>query len=167
MCSTSETESSPSIVKKPPIKSKGKRTLSKSDELIDMANKTLKQFCSSSQVEKTDDVFDISGKKYANDLRNIECPQQRTIVEKLVSDVIYYGKLNKLNENSLFLLSGSDTTSHHSASSSNERVCPPSYITNASYEFQPTIVQPSALTSSPKEELYAQLTNYVCFNNNQ
>jgi hypothetical protein len=83
-------------------KSEGRRFASRSSEkdLIDLASTTLKKFRASPEV-KTDDEFDITGKKLACDLRTISV-QQRVIAENIFSDVIYYGKLSKLNEHSSF-----------------------------------------------------------------
>jgi hypothetical protein len=65
----------------------------KSNELIDLATHTLKTFCASPTENKAEDEFDIAVKKFANDLRFLD-PQQRVIVEKIVSDAVYFGKLN-------------------------------------------------------------------------
>ncbi|XP_067008469.2 uncharacterized protein [Anabrus simplex] len=59
---------------------------------------TQKVNCSSAGV-KSEDEFDIAGKKLSYDLRTMN-QQQHVIAEKLVSDVVYYAKLGKLNENS-------------------------------------------------------------------
>lgn len=44
-----------------------------------------------------EDMFDITGKKLANDLRGMN-ERQRIFTEKLINDVVYYGKLGSLNE---------------------------------------------------------------------
>ncbi|KAI4455388.1 apontic [Holotrichia oblita] len=65
------------------------------------------------EKEVTDDEFSIAGKKYAFDLRALNT-EQRTIAEKIVSDVIYYGKLAQLNVNSSINL---NTPNYHQTSS--------------------------------------------------
>jgi hypothetical protein len=77
--------------------SKAKGLNNKSNELIDLATHALKKFCASPTENKTEDEFDIAGKKFANDLRFLH-PRQRVIVEKIASDAVYFGKLRKLNE---------------------------------------------------------------------
>ena len=74
--------------------SKARELNNKSNELIDLATHTLKKFCASLTENKAEDEFDIAGKKFANDLRFLD-PQQRVIVEKIVSDAVYFGKLNE------------------------------------------------------------------------
>jgi hypothetical protein len=83
-------------------KSKGRGVASRSSEkdLIDLVSTTLNKCCASPEA-KTDDEFDITGKKLACDLRTMSV-QQRVIAEKIFSDVVYYGKLGKLNELSSF-----------------------------------------------------------------
>jgi hypothetical protein len=55
----------------------------------------LKRFNASQN--NSDDNFTIAVKKFGNDLKMID-HEQRVIAEKLVSDVLYYAKLNKLTE---------------------------------------------------------------------
>jgi hypothetical protein len=78
-----------------------------SNELIDLMTHTLKTFCVSLTENKAEDEFDIVDKKFASDLRFLD-PQQRVIVETIVSDAVYFGKLGKLNEYTSIQLS-SDT----------------------------------------------------------
>lgn len=61
-----------------------------------MTNTSLNDKTSNSRVQE--DWLDITGKKIAYDLRELN-ERQRIIAEKLISDVIFYAKLDKLNEN--------------------------------------------------------------------
>jgi hypothetical protein len=82
-------------------KSKGRGVASRSSEkdLIDLASTTLKKFVH--LRKRKHDEFDITGKKLACDSRTMSI-QQRVTAEKIFNDVVYYGKLGKLNENSSF-----------------------------------------------------------------
>lgn len=62
----------------------------------EMTNTSLNDKTSNSRVQE--DWLDITGKKIAYDLRELN-ERQRIIAEKLISDVIFYAKLDKLNEN--------------------------------------------------------------------
>ncbi|KAK9719310.1 hypothetical protein QE152_g22724 [Popillia japonica] len=79
--------------------------------LLTLATTTLRKI--NEEKEVTDDEFSIAGKKYAFDLRALNT-EQRTIAEKIVSDVIYYGKLAQLNVNSSINL---NTPNYHQTSS--------------------------------------------------
>lgn len=67
----------------------------KKAQLIDLAYKALSDIPNTLPKE---DSCDITGKKIACDLRQLEV-NQKIIAEKLINDVLYYAKLNRLNEN--------------------------------------------------------------------
>lgn len=50
-------------------------------------------------LSKDDDEYEITGKRIAFQLKDIAKPQ-RIIAEKLISDVIYYAKIDKLTKDS-------------------------------------------------------------------
>lgn len=102
-------------------RSKGKDV--KRDELFMLAGETMKKYCSAevnqtpqASINSLSDV-DIAGMKYARDLASLD-PVQRSFVEKLVADAIFYARLGKLTENS--------TLQHHISSFEHA----PSYNTN-------------------------------------
>lgn len=70
----------------------------KKSQPVELAHKISKDAISNTHVRE--DIFDITGKKIACDLRELN-EQQRIIAEKLINDIIYYAKLGKLNENCL------------------------------------------------------------------
>lgn len=88
-----------------------KKRNSSDKNLLTLATTTLRKI--NEEKEVTDDEFSIAGKKYAFDLRALNT-EQRTIAEKIVSDVIYYGKLAQLNVNSSINL---NTPNYHQTSS--------------------------------------------------
>lgn len=70
----------------------------KKSQPVELAHKISKDAIPNTHVRE--DIFDITGKKIACDLRELN-EQQRIIAEKLINDIIYYAKLGKLNENCL------------------------------------------------------------------
>lgn len=72
-------------------------------EFFNVATKTLANYNSSNNHNlptHVDDKYDAMGKKMAFDLRSLS-PDQLIFAEKLMSDVMYYAKLNKLNEDAV------------------------------------------------------------------
>lgn len=72
-------------------------------EFFNVATKTLANYNSSNNHNlptHVDDKYDAMGKKMAFDLRSLS-PYQLIFAEKLMSDVMYYAKLNKLNEDAV------------------------------------------------------------------
>lgn len=73
-------------------------------QLLQLASETLQKYNSkpapSPQVPPVSDEFDIAGKKYASDLKGMS-NSQRVIAEKLVSDIIFFGKMDQLTPYSL------------------------------------------------------------------
>lgn len=80
-----------------------RKKISQEKEFLNVATKTLLNYNSVNNHHLSthaDDKFDAMGKKIAFDLRSLS-PDQLIFAEKLMSDVIYYGKLNKLNEDAI------------------------------------------------------------------
>lgn len=65
-------------------------------ELVELAHKALSD--TTPAFAEPENACDIAGKKFASDLKQMS-DQQRVIAEKLINDVMYYGKLGKLHEN--------------------------------------------------------------------
>lgn len=68
----------------------------KKAKLLELAVKTL--------TEEDDDECTVAGKRIAFQLRGME-ERQKVIAEKLISDVMFYGKLGKLDEDTIINLS--------------------------------------------------------------
>lgn len=70
--------------------------LTKKTEFLNLASETLKSLNSSPIIE---DECTIVGKRFAIQLRSMT-EHQRLISEKIISDVMFYGRMEKLSENS-------------------------------------------------------------------
>lgn len=93
---SSSMSSTPSIKRKLPTKSQ-RNSEQKKEELLDLACKTLGRVTQPIDHKPAEDQFDAFGKKIGYDLRELD-RRQRIYAEKLIADVIYYGKLGSLNE---------------------------------------------------------------------
>lgn len=99
-------------------------------EFFNIATKTLANYNSSNNHNlptHIDDKFDAMGKKMAFDLRSLS-PDQLIFAEKLMSDDIYYAKLNRLNEAAVVSIKQSHgfNTSQHQTTNNGQ------YFTNNS-----------------------------------
>ena len=80
------------------------QTTDNNAQKINNINLAIQSFENYNATERRpDDYFDITAKKIASDLRSLN-EQQLIIAQKLIAEVIYYAKLNKLNENSTIVL---------------------------------------------------------------
>ncbi|XP_071054741.1 uncharacterized protein [Onthophagus taurus] len=113
-------------IKKSKIKKKSE------NELIGLANEALKKFCSSNEIIEND--FDIAGKKYATDLKTLET-NQRVILEKLVSDAMYYAKLGKLTETASVTTGPSNSGQYNTEWRFNMHAMPPHHTMSPHTQF--------------------------------
>ncbi|KAG8328811.1 hypothetical protein J6590_101200 [Homalodisca vitripennis] len=98
-------------------------------QLMELSSKTLQNFNNRPPPQQTADDYDIAGKKYACDLRSLGA-DQKIIAEKLLSDIIFFGKLNKLNEFTTVQLS------QQLVHANNNNVPQPSVNTQANVHYQ-------------------------------
>ncbi|KAL4147839.1 hypothetical protein QTP88_002177 [Uroleucon formosanum] len=77
------------------IKKSSKSFISKKREFMDIASETIKSL---SAPMKEDDEYDIIGKRFAMQLRSMK-DKQMFLAEKIIGDVMYYGRMEKLTEN--------------------------------------------------------------------
>lgn len=78
------------------VTKKSKTLLTKKKRFLDLANDTIMSL-NTQPVEE--DECTVVGKRFAMQLRGM-AEQQRILAEKIVSDVMYYGRMGKLTEDS-------------------------------------------------------------------
>ena len=83
------------------IENNAQKRKRKNTSFINLAMESVQNY--NTTERKPDDQFDITGKKIAFDLRNVD-QEQLVIAEKIIFETIYYARLKKLNENSKIVL---------------------------------------------------------------
>jgi len=79
----------------PSLPKKQKSFIAKKRDFIEIASETMKAL---NAPLKEDDECDIIGKRFAMQLRGMK-ENQMVLAEKIISDVMYYGRMDKLTEN--------------------------------------------------------------------
>lgn len=137
-----------------------RKKISQEKEFLNVATKTLLNYNSVNNHNLSthvDDKFDAMGKKIAFDLRSLS-PDQLIFAEKLMSDVIYYGKLNKLNEDAMVSIKPSQGFNISQYQTNNSR----QYFTNSSN----SVFQLHNTTETEPQQ-FPGLTEYLNFNKHQ
>lgn len=132
---------------------KQKSFITKKKEFIDIASKTMKAL---NDPIKEDDEYDIIGKRFAMQLRGMK-EHQMFLAEKIIGDVMYYGRMEKLTDNCFQF------------NNSNISITDPRINTNSMlHSAQNNIIRPtfqSQKQTPPQESLYNQQRQYNMLEN--
>ncbi|KAL4104615.1 hypothetical protein QTP88_019909 [Uroleucon formosanum] len=145
--------SSPSSVIPSPnlIKKSSKSLISKKREFMDIASETIKSL---NAPMKEDDEYDIIGKRFVMQLRSMK-DKQMFLAEKIIGDVMYYGRMAKLTENCFKF------------KNTNISTIEPRVNTTSMSQSQNNIIRPtfhSQKQTLPQEYIYNQQRQYMLEN---
>lgn len=124
--------------------------LQKKLEFIDIASETMKSL---NAPLKEDDECDIIGKRFAMQLRGMK-ESQMFLAEKIISDVMYYGRMDKLTEN-CFQFNSTNLSSTESIFQTAQNIIRPTFNTQQNIQQQ---------TPPPQSSIYNQPRQYMLNN---